>query len=315
MYRFVLLHRLKREIGLLLIDPEAVRTGYAIVPKFPLSPCQGSRPVKIAFYHCLTCLVKIKCKSQTTSYRKRMKDLVIVVLFIFSVLVVLVIVALCTKDWSTVYEYLLPRRRRQHLHPESQMTPPQQHVRDGPLINSNVAKRYGSCQSTSYRPHEGYVLKSTVDPPEESTDAKIGNQELTTRIHSADVPDENGAPIDAALSVKNVQLLVDFGDFEILPMKDVSCPICLVEYEHGELVQRSSCNERYYANYCCSSNTNADANQSVDINLCDHVFHKNCITEWMQSSLKTECPICRRLFCVGDTLANHRAPINMQVSV
>ncbi len=243
-----------------------------------------------------------------------MNELVILVLFLFSIPAVLVIIALCTKDWSTLYEYLL-LRRRQHLHPESQITPPQQHVRDGQLMTSNVARRCGSCQSTSYRPYEGYVLKSTDDPPEESSDAKIENHELTTRTHSADVPYENGAPIDADLSIRNVQLSVDFGDFEILPMKDLSCPICLVEYEHGELVQRNAFNGQYYANYCRSSNASADANQSVDINLCDHIFHKNCITEWMHSSLKTECPICRRFFCVVDTLANHSAPLNIRVSV
>jgi hypothetical protein len=81
--------------------------------------------------------------------------------------------------------------------------------------------------------------------------------------------------------VNNDQGLVlsaDFGDNEVFAIEEESCTICLVEYRHGDLVQRNAFNE--------------------ESKVCDHIFHPECITEWIELSRNSECPCCRSPFAV-----------------
>jgi Ring finger domain len=66
-------------------------------------------------------------------------------------------------------------------------------------------------------------------------------------------------------------LVADFGESSVFTIQDdhTACTICLLEYEHGDHVQRSS--------------------------TCNHIFHKRCITEWLKTG-KSECPCCRSVF-------------------
>lgn len=53
-----------------------------------------------------------------------------------------------------------------------------------------------------------------------------------------------------------------------------SCAICLAEYEHAERIKRS-----------CNCN-------------CKHVFHAECILDWLEQS--KECPCCRADYIDSD---------------
>jgi Ring finger domain len=74
-------------------------------------------------------------------------------------------------------------------------------------------------------------------------------------------------------------LSADFGDDEIFSIKETACSICLVDYQHGEEIQR-----------------NGLRNVSGEATPCDHIFHPKCISTWIQSSGKSECPFCRGPF-------------------
>jgi Ring finger domain len=69
----------------------------------------------------------------------------------------------------------------------------------------------------------------------------------------------------------NTPLVADFGESSVFTIQDdhTACTICLLEYEHGDHVQRSS--------------------------TCNHIFHKRCITEWLKTG-KSDCPCCRSVF-------------------
>jgi E3 ubiquitin-protein ligase DOA10 len=73
-------------------------------------------------------------------------------------------------------------------------------------------------------------------------------------------------------------LSVDFGDNEVFAIEENSCTICLIEYQHGDEVQRNAFNE--------------------ESKVCDHIFHPECITEWIEQSNNSECPCCRSPFAV-----------------
>ena len=47
---------------------------------------------------------------------------------------------------------------------------------------------------------------------------------------------------------------------------------------------------------CLLSNENPDKN---DVTLCNHTFHKNCLSNWLNICPKKSCPICR------DCIPNH----------
>mmetsp|Transcript_27469 Transcript_27469/g.40689 ORF Transcript_27469/g.40689 Transcript_27469/m.40689 type:complete len:119 (-) Transcript_27469:122-478(-) len=54
-----------------------------------------------------------------------------------------------------------------------------------------------------------------------------------------------------------------------------SCAICWCPYRHGEIA-------------CTSSN-----------NMCQHVFHTDCIMPWFVERKRHDCPLCRRNFLRG----------------
>lgn len=65
---------------------------------------------------------------------------------------------------------------------------------------------------------------------------------------------------------ENILRIADFGESNELVAVDESCVICLVDYRHGDSVLRSSA--------------------------CEHVFHKKCIAEWIETGNRA-CPCCR----------------------
>jgi len=81
---------------------------------------------------------------------------------------------------------------------------------------------------------------------------------------------------------KSTQLVVaDFGNEGVISLEDCSCPICLVDYDNGSIVQRSAS--------------------------CYHVFHSQCIRRWLSRD-KDECPCCRSNFAllpVTNSIQNH----------
>ena len=72
-------------------------------------------------------------------------------------------------------------------------------------------------------------------------------------------------------------LTADFGDNEVFAVEELSCTICLVDFTHGESIQRNGCFDPAGAS-------------------CDHIFHPECISSWMQKCGRNECPCCRRTF-------------------
>jgi hypothetical protein len=75
-----------------------------------------------------------------------------------------------------------------------------------------------------------------------------------------------------------IVLSADFGDNEVLASDELACTISLIEYQHGDEIQR---------------NGFSDMSKS-----CDHIFHPECITTWIRTSCNAECPCCRRPFLV-----------------
>lgn len=73
-------------------------------------------------------------------------------------------------------------------------------------------------------------------------------------------------------------LSADFGDNQVIPIEEISCTICLSDYQHGDRIQRNALNE--------------------ESRVCDHIFHPECITEWIEKSNSSECPCCRSPFSV-----------------
>jgi len=61
-------------------------------------------------------------------------------------------------------------------------------------------------------------------------------------------------------------------DGKVVKLEDPACPICLVDYEKGNYVQRSAS--------------------------CNHMFHESCIRSWVIERQKKECPCCRRNFAL-----------------
>jgi Ring finger domain len=77
-------------------------------------------------------------------------------------------------------------------------------------------------------------------------------------------------------SQASVTLTADFCDNQLIPVDEVSCSICLIDYQHGDTVQRNAFNESSFT--------------------CNHIFHPECIATWVERSRKSECPCCRNPF-------------------
>ena len=235
-------------------------------------------------------------KSKTKPQQQRMSDPVTFVLVVLSVPTLFVLwFAICVHDWSTLCKKCC---RQQH---NSQQPPPQpqefttEQVRPGHSNIPHDIEHLDNSKSLIFRPYVGYVLQSIIDSREHAENEEEVSTELPTTITLQDN--------DAEFSrVRIIHLSVDFGDFEILPLEELSCPICLLEYEHGDVVQRSVCHGSN-CNYSTRNHQNT-TNLTVDINQCDHIFHRKCITKWIQTNIKNECPICRRVFRDGDAWTN-----------
>jgi Anaphase-promoting complex subunit 11 RING-H2 finger len=115
----------------------------------------------------------------------------------------------------------------------------------------------------------------------------IGNILIDNDDNLADT-DEMEVDEDEEKNVSKV-LTADFGDGNVHPIDDVACTICLVNYQHGDRIQRN-------AFECYTTSVDTDVIEAR----CDHVFHPECITNWVKTSTNSngECPICRRVFVI-----------------
>jgi Ring finger domain len=138
-----------------------------------------------------------------------------------------------------------------------------------------------------HRSSLGRILKPVDD--EEAQASLPVSPSCTDASESHSLPLEKPASSHVLNASKTV-LSADFGDNEILAVDETACTICLVDFEHGEEIQRNTI-------YDISGGTT-----------CDHIFHPQCISSWIRKSGKEECPCCRRLFHLET--ATRRTPIS-----
>ena len=74
-------------------------------------------------------------------------------------------------------------------------------------------------------------------------------------------------------------LFAHFGDHDVTPIDHGTCAICLFDYQEEDVIVR-----------------NAITRESQG--RCHHLFHEKCVTLWIESSRKAECPCCRQPFVV-----------------
>ena len=185
------------------------------------------------------------------------------------------------------------RRRLQRQRQQQEAQQRQQHQA---VVPSDLKCRVPS-KPANRRSNVGHILQSTMNPHTESNDNNE-EDEVFTEVQLTGVPVVaiDGLNMENSNCVStNVQLSIDFGDFDIHPLNDVSCPICLMDYEHGDTIQRNASKD----DDCNYGRTKMV--QSVVNDRCDHMFHRHCISTWIESNSKAECPICRRFFAMGKT--------------
>jgi Ring finger domain len=107
---------------------------------------------------------------------------------------------------------------------------------------------------------------------DETVPVKSMNEESDTDCHHCALEEQQ------TYTQPPIVLSADFGDNEVLAIEELACTICLIEYQHGDEIQR---------------NGFSDMSKS-----CDHIFHPECITIWIRSSYNAKCPCCRRPFLV-----------------
>lgn len=229
-----------------------------------------------------------------------MPGILITILFVVVPLTLAALMLYCDAIWSMFCDVRPERQERQQQRQqqrEQQRQQREQQRQEQPVAPTEINRSINS-QSSYYRSYEGYVLESTMHPHNESPHEDDEESEVFSENPDPDVPSDilsmNGlSSHPQAASATNVSLSVDFGDFEVYPLNEMSCPICLVDYVHGETIQRNAIK----GNDCNHSCTNPK--QSVVNNQCDHMFHTHCIATWIESNVKMECPVCRRLFVMG----------------
>jgi Ring finger domain len=107
---------------------------------------------------------------------------------------------------------------------------------------------------------------------DEVVPVKPMNEESDTDCHNGTLEEQQ------TYNQPPIVLSADFGDNEVLAIEELACTICLIEYQHGDEIQR---------------NGFSDMSKS-----CDHIFHPECITAWIRTSYDAKCPCCRRPFLV-----------------
>jgi Anaphase-promoting complex subunit 11 RING-H2 finger len=135
-----------------------------------------------------------------------------------------------------------------------------------------------------YRSSMGRILK-----PVDDKEARFSLQLSPPYDVLCPLPRENTSELQLNLNASKLVLSADFGDNEILAVEETACTICLVDFEHGEEIQR---------NAVCDLSGGT---------ICDHIFHPQCISSWIQKSGKQECPCCRRSFQL-ETANRRRLP-------
>ena len=84
---------------------------------------------------------------------------------------------------------------------------------------------------------------------------------------------------------------------------DNECGICLGEYENGDQICKSA-HKPFRPGYSLQT-LGENNNDPLDEDTCPHVFHLDCIMEWlMKKRAKGLCPLCRRTFLSMEGLEN-----------
>lgn len=150
-----------------------------------------------------------------------------------------------------------------------------------PVTNSDPRSSMGANENVQHRAAMGNILLDDDNDNEVTDEDEI---DLNANSSSAD----GGGTTSKLLSA-------DFGDNNVHAIEETSCSICLINYQHGDRIQRNAFDG--YGDSVNSSNNNTSNKNSNVKNRCDHVFHPECITNWIKTNTGDgECPICRRPF-------------------
>ena len=143
-----------------------------------------------------------------------------------------------------------------------------------PVTNSDVRLSTEASAPIQHRTAMGNIL---IDDDNNNNDNDEDEIDLNASSSSA----------DGGMTSTCKILSADFGDDNVHPIEETSCSICLVNYQHGDRIQRNA--------FACFDDGNKNSNNNKD--RCDHVFHPECISSWVKTNTGDgECPICRRPF-------------------
>jgi hypothetical protein len=118
--------------------------------------------------------------------------------------------------------------------------------------------------SKDYRISSGRILKATCA--------------VSTEPNHAFDCSSSEYPNDLCNDEPDVGLSAHFGDNDMTLIHHGKCVICLYEYQVDDVVVRNAIRESHTR--------------------CNHLFHEKCVTAWIESSRKAECPCCRQPFVV-----------------
>lgn len=135
----------------------------------------------------------------------------------------------------------------------------------------------GSNEHIQHRTAMGNIL---IDDDDNHNDTEEDEIDLNASSSSAD-----------GGGTRCIILSADFGDNNVHPIEETSCSICLINYQHGDRIQRNA-----FDGYGDGDHHSNHINSNLK-DRCDHVFHPECITSWIRTNTGDgECPICRRPF-------------------